>query len=362
MLTLFETTTQFNVGVVSHPEFSYLKNGFKRELKKFESYYRRNAMVVRSGHLIVQLLQSLHVSTHYDPDTYVNLASDQITKLAMAYKLTTPHTAGKLHDGIFYGSSIKETILLTNTPLPISTIHENWRKLDSVSVLDHPYDSLGVWIADGVTEIPGEGYATIEINLPKLALQYRMWLDMRGMDLVEESIPAITQFVHRYVLPNMMRSHLDLAILNRFMTHFLKDIPSSVNPSHPFFMVNYDRQMDRVIETMLERVIKRRLTFPQLLQALPAVYGRSALDTLSLPKVAKTRQIDWALTLSRLRQIAFLVQINDVGRSYANGHWLNRISRGVKLIGNDRVIANQVGRVENANIEDFIEGSILPYL
>lgn len=362
MLTLFETTNTLHSGIVTHPEFSYLRDGLKRELRKFEQYYRRNAMVVRSSHLIVQMLQSLHVTPHYDPDTYVNIASDQVIPLAKMFKLTTPSTVGKLHSGVFYGSDVKEAIILTNTPLPLNTQYDAWQSLAAVTVVDHPYDSLGMWIPDGLKEIEGEGYAVIEINLPILALQYNLWRGWRQMDLVEDTAPAITQFVHRFVLPNMMRSHLDIAIINRTITHFKGELYSGEYPSHPFHVTKYDRQFDRLIEDQLQRLRKRRLSFPQLLMAIPTVTLNSAMTSLKLPKVAKTRQVDWALTLSRLRHLAWLLQMGKETDNYTNGQWTNKIRRGIRQLMNDRLIYNQLPRESALELQEFIDTELLPYL
>lgn len=362
MLTLFETTNTFNVGIVTHPEFSYLRDGLKRELRKFELYYRRNAMVVRSSHLIVQMLQSLHVSTHYDPDTYVNLASDQVVPLAKAFKLTTPSTNGKLHSGVFYGPDVKEVILLTNTPLPLDLSYDRWFSLSAIKVIDHPFDSLGLWVPDGLKEIEGEGYATIEINLPTLALQYIRWKEVRGLDLIQESIPSLMQFVHRFVLPNMMKSHLDIAIVNRAISHFDDEIPSGEYPNHPFHVTKFDRQFDRVMDSLVTKIEKRNLSFPQLLRAIPTVSSPDAFATLKLPKVAKTRQVDWALNLSRLRHLAWLVKVTSDMGGYANSDWKNKVRRGLRQMDNDRLLYNQLTREDSATLQRFIEVELLPYL
>lgn len=363
MLTLFETRTVGYRGTHTHPEFSYIKAGLRREVAKFQRYYRQNALVVRSSHLIVQLLQSLHVSPHLDIATYVSQVADQATRMAMAFKLTTPTVMGKLHDGVFYGKGMREAIILTTTPFDQQRAAVAWNTLSPLRVVSHPFTHLGMWVPDGLSEGDEvEGYAVIELNLPMLAVQYRQWLALRSLTPEVITTATLLQFVHRFPLTNLIESHLDHSVLNRAAGLSQGARVSQVKVGNPFYVVDYQRHFDRVVYRLMKDLERRRLTFPVLLEQLPSVSQSSAYDTVRLPMLAKTRQVDWALTLSRLRTLAFLVQYNDRSQTDDNRQWLNRIRRGVQQLENDRLFTNTLPRPNTVAIHQYLDNEIKPFL
>lgn len=340
MHTFFNTDLDINHSVTSPPDWSYTKEGLSRNLQDFKTFYRTNPMAVKSNHFLVRLLQSITISQTLPVNRYYDYVSSMALNLSMALGMTSSIAQGRVFRGTFFGLGSEEILIATDTVFDPVYANSNWRNLSPVTFLRHPSTGLNLDIADGKTFNSQAGLSILEINIPLLAVQYRAFRHYE-IDLIqdrEDSQKSIMQFIHMFVLPNMMDSYLDYAIFNRtdYMSQYRPMIDRKV--VRPFFQPDYTGRVDKILKQLVGRFLSTNLRFDAILDSIPSVQYTSARQSLRLPLVAPSRQIVWALTLSRLPALAFLFRVNNHSGSLVNQSYINQIIRAAMYYKNDRTI------------------------
>ena len=151
------------------------------------------------------------------------------------------------------------------------------------------------------------------------------------------------QFVHMYVLPNMLPSQTDLVIFNR-IDNLSKGAPlGQSRKRHPFVLPDtYDRRSIRIQQDILRNLENDNPDFVTILRSIPAVSRDSMEQVLRTPDVAPTRQVDWAITISRLPGLAFLTRVAREGGRNRNQRELNAIARSVRLYQTGNVMKSRL--------------------
>lgn len=332
MHTFFNFATAPPQGIIKFPEWSWVRDGLKRNLGTTISYYRQNPQAVRSEHFLVRLLQSIAVPQSQQLERYYSNVDSLALYLATALKMTSSLNVGKIWDGVFYGEGSREILIATNQDFDPHWAHKNWQNLPSVTVLRHFRSDLGLNLPNGVNTGSETGLAVIAINIPMLAVQYRAFrLDEILNSRFSDSQRSVMQFVHMYVLPNMLPSQTDLTMFNR-MDNLQKGAPiGQSNKGHPFYLPEtYDKRSLKIQRDILTNFERENSDFVTILRSIPAVTKESMDLVMRTPDVAPTRQVDWALTISRLPMLAFLVRVAPNGGKNRNQREINAIERSVR--------------------------------
>ncbi len=333
MHTLFNYQTTVQQGIIKFPEWSWVRDGLKRNLGTTIAYYRRNPQAVRSEHFLVRLLQSIAVPQSHNLERYYANVDALALHLASALKMTSSISVGKIWDGVFYGEGSSEILVATDQDFDPLWAHKNWENLPAVTVLRHFRSDLGLNLPDGRNTGTETGLAVIAINIPMLAIQYRAFrLNEIENARFSDSQRSIMQFVHMYVLPNMLPSQTDLAVFNR-IDNLSKGAPiGESRKAHPFYLPDgYDRRANRIQQDILRNFENESPDFVTILRSIPAVTKESMELVLRTPNVAPTRQVDWAITIARLPGLAFLTRVAKEGGRLRNQRELNAIARSVLL-------------------------------
>jgi hypothetical protein len=348
MHTLFNFATTVQQGIIKFPEWSWVRDGLKRNLGTTIAYYRQNPQAVRSEHFLVRLLQSIAVSQSQNLDRYYANVDALALHMSMALKMTSSISVGKIWDGVFYGEGSQEVLLAHDQEFDPLWAHKNWQNLPSVTVLRHFRSDLGFNLPDGKKTGSEEGLAVIAINIPMLAVQYRAFrLNEINEARFTDSQRSVMQFIHMYVLPNMLPSHVDLAIFNR-IDNLAKGAPiGESSKGHPFFLPDtYAKRSLKIQQDILRNFERETLDFVTIMRSIPAV-TKEAMDLVfRTPAVAPTRQVDWALTVSRLPMLSFLFRVADQGGRLRNQREINQIVRSV--------LAYRTGNVMRARLPEDV--------
>lgn len=338
MYTLLNERSAPARGIVSFPEFTYVKNGLARNLETTVRYYRQNPKAVASDHLLVRLLQSISTPFGEDVIIYKDRVTDVAFDLAMSLGMTSSLSTGKAFDGVFYGSGTSEVLIATFEDFDVSQVMGNWQNLRPVRVMRHPRTDLTMVIPNGQANSSESGIAVILINIPMLACQYRQFVLTDAL-LNKDTRFSTNQFVHMFVLPNMMYSHLDVALQNRIYALFREWHVSDSAGGTAFAVPNYQPNIDPILQRQILNAL-RQMTydFPNLLRGFPAITEASLLDVNRLPQMPLTRQVTWALTLARIPVFELLLQINWYSRNSNNQMYLNRIKRSLQELRNDAAL------------------------
>lgn len=362
MHTLFDSVPAATRGIVRVPEFLYVKGGMSRDLATVMDYYHKNVFAVNSGHFLIRLIQSMNVSMNRDYQSYVDVAEDRGMDLAMSLRMTSSISVGMVFSpGVFYGKNIDEVILSVDADFDIDDAVRRWRELEPVKVLRHPFNDINLKVPEANYESSEGGIAIISVNIPMLMLQYRRWFEVEK-SINPEAERTVNQFVAMYPLPNMLPTHLDVAVFNRLVTLANGQEPSKFNRENKMYITDFTSKLDNVLEKQLMILRNKRFAFDQILLSVAMVNKDSLFETMALPKLARTRQVNWALTLARLPLIKFLLKLNEESNNQENKFYLNRIRVALKTIRNDRTLKSALPRKLLAEVESSIDIGIRTYV
>ena len=344
MQKLFGFDKGADEGVVTVPDWNYLKAGFQASLKIVTAYYRTYPGRVDASHFLIKLIYGVGVARSLPLDRFYAMCSSKALGVAMANKMTSAISKGQLFDGQFYGKGVREVLIGHDDDFDFQDAAKNWQNLEPIKVLSHPKSDLGLNIPDGTGDGLEEGVAVIAINIPMLALQYRQWseIETARAEAVGDSPRGITHFIYSYPLTNMLYSHLDVTLFNR-LYNLLNNIPlAEINKRHSFFLTDYDNKLNVVQKKQLEILASGQRSFNGMLKTIPMVSVDTLADLAKLPDVALTRQVIWALCLARLEMLSFLFKVTVQNPRTRSSAEVNRIVRNFQLYRTDKALQSSL--------------------
>ncbi len=310
------------------PSWDYAKAGLQRNLETVLRYYKIRPFSVKSNHILVRLLNSLGVAHDQNIERFHDIVEAKAPYIGMTFKMTSSIHKGILHDGLFYGEGVKEIIFATNEYFNPYDVEKHWQDTAAVTVLDHPRSDLDMLLASGRTTGTATGISVIAVNIPKLAVQYRTFAKIQFEKMQTGQSPLTTaQFVHMYVLPNMVASHLDVALFNRAVNMTTGAPMSTSTVKHRFPLIDYTKRVDDVYEDITKFIHTNDRDFYTILQSFPTVSSANLMEVNRLPDQAPTRQVAWAEILTRLKTLDWLTEISPNHGTRYNRSELNYFVR-----------------------------------
>lgn len=332
-----------NGGAISAPYFAYLREGITRDIDRTIEYYRERSLIVPNTHILVRLIKSMNVSFNRDWRNYVDTANDKMGSLARTLRMTSSVTTGMVHKpGYLYGIGPEVYIADDSRIKDIDAAVANWRELEPVKILRHPFTDMNCASADGKYKGSDEkGLVIASVHFGLLAIQFRCWFEQERHTAANTNEP-VAEFLRRYPLNNLLRSHMDVCLFNRLYYTYQKFPIAPYKRVHPFNVIDYTGRLETVFKTLIDGVLDRPRSFEEYLLNLPSLRYESMLETFVLPDVLPTRQVEWALILARMPLITFLMGIAGDRQHANNRHYINRIKESLWDIRNDRSIGNIV--------------------
>lgn len=344
------------------PEFRRIRDGLLANYKRVLQYHFDNPRAVPNGHLLIRLLMSLNVSITLEPEIYNDKVRDVALYVAKALKMTTVLSEGQAFTpGVFYGQHVTEIIWGHIDDYDTSQLRDNWRSLQPVRVLYHPKTDLAFEVPNGKHSSEEAGMAAIAVNIPMLASQYRMWR-LEQIRLNVDSQRSIAQFLMELPLPQMLPSHVDIALMNRLIgTFFGIELPV-IPPHHTFYITDWCKDIDRMNKQLLRFMAGKPFTFDAIVSMMPVAFAEDLHEHLTLPDLSFVRQVQWAAVVSRLALVTFLVQFTDTTNNQANRQYLNYLRRYLLQMDIGRMLEAGLTRKRYEEVRLLIERGIEPYL
>jgi hypothetical protein len=356
MYNLFKKVSPILQGIIKFPEWYYVRDQLKRNLGTVISYYRKNPTAVPSSHFLVRLLQSITVPQSQNLERYYNNVDAMCLNLSMALKMTSSIYAGSVFNGVFYGQDSKEILVVDNEAFNYFEAHKNWQNLCPVKVLSHSMSDLSLNLPDGHKNGSETGLAVISINITLLAVQYRAFRLNEIMTVGNsDSQKSIMQFIRMYVIPNMLFSHLDYALFNRMLNKLTGAPLGEGKKIHSFYLTDYDNKIDAIQEKFLDNFLSTNKDFATIMKTIPMVTKDNLEEVLLLPDIAPTRQIDWALAISRLPALTFLFLLLKATSGNRNQADINSVLYHIRMYKSSSLMRNQLPMEMYYDIQDQID-------
>lgn len=340
MRTLFNLQSPREYGILNSAYWPYVRDGLRRNLQAIVRYHRRNPTAVQSSHFLVRLLGAIAIPHSLNLERYFDNVDSSTFNVASTLKMTTTVARGHMFRGIFYGPESHEVLIGHNGSFDPYEVDLHWMSQSPVTVLRHPRSDLTMMLPDGSDTSSEGGIAVIMINIPMLAIMYRAFRRYEDVTSVGGSALSVMHFIRMYVLPNMLPSHLDVALFNR-IDNLQKGAPMGESrKSHSFALPDYSDKVNRVQKEVLTYIQKKRQDLLAVLKTVPAANAGNMADALDVPDIAPTRQVVWALVLARLNVLAFLVSVGRDRATTMNQSELNAMRRAITSYHSDNVFSN----------------------
>lgn len=339
MFELFTKKIETNNGVATNANLSYLKNTYLRNLLKLTNYYNNKPFFVDSNHLLCRLLITATVPVTYTLDRYMEAAYVRSPYVAKLFNFTSPINYGKIFDGVFYGQGNKEIIIYNEEYFNPFEWQNKWKEIKAIKVLKHNISDFNMLLPDGDKNSSGEGYCFITIDIPKLLFQYRGFqLEQSNFILDKESnnednaFLSVANFVHMYVLPSMLSSHLNYILVNRLKALFYGEPFTEAKKQNVFYTTTYADKIDFVLKDIVKRMKNNNLRYEVVLKNIPSFFDEDQQESLLMPVIAPTRQVWWATFLSRLDIVQLLIDLEGPEGIQANSFHILKLKTTIKRL------------------------------
>lgn len=340
MYTLFSQTPRSYGGLIVPSWFKETSARINEDVTHVIEYCRSRRFAVKSDHLLVKLIKTMSVPLKYELPRYYEVATARALYVANALEFTTAINPGKWFNGIFYYESPEIIIAHLNEDSP-TELAKDWRNLTPVKVLDHPVSNLAYMLPNGMPHNTERGLAVIAIDIPMLMIQYRCWRELQDFNHEEGVLEqlSVAHFVAGYVLPNMLKSQTDIVISNRLMNLFYGAPMGDSLKKHIFHISNYSAWLDRGLNEVLSRISSLPMDYETILTQIPKIYSERPYQ---MPDIAETRQVWWALFITRFKLMRFLVDVAGEKGKSRNQVYVNALKIELRRFDSDKSLLNHL--------------------
>lgn len=354
MERLFDLRSGFSAGVMYPQNWTIVKDNLLLNLNKTIQFYRSNPMAVPSEHLLVQMIQNVGVPKSLETNRYYEAVSDMAGNLSMAMGLTSAIYKGKLFKGVFYsGNNIEEILIHNNEPIYPEEVVQDWMNIRAVEVLYHSVTDLSLLLPDGKQNTTDAGFSVVSINIALLLLQYRAFRIAESKVRTPSENPySIMQFVHMYVIPNMLHSHIDQVLFNRIAT-LGGVIPTNgvALKRHSFSLIDLTLKLDNVQKVILDNLSHSTRNMHGILKSIPAISKKDMDEVMYVPGITQTSQVMWALMMSRLITLEFLIKLSTGNATVKNQQEMNYFLRMILKLRNNNILQTTLSPKLNLFVE-----------
>lgn len=340
MYQLFTKVFDSQNAVIRPPEFELIRRTYQAQLLNITEYYHNRVYAIKSNHLLCRLLTTAEIPVHYELDRYLEAAYTRSPYVAKHFNFTSDINYGKVSPSVFYGDTNTEVILYNEDDFDISESIRDWKNIQAVKVLEHPFSDLGLLLPTGINHSTDNGLVAMTVNIPLLLLQYRGFLleQLAKSSNGSVSMLGVSHFVHMYVLPNILHSHLELCLMNRLINLYYGAPMGDSLKHHPFPLIDYSGKLDKVLTIIVKRLERTKMLYFSMLKNVPSIENGDIQVSLLMPDIARTRQVWWALLLTRLKVVKFLMDIGGDQGISMNRSIVNKLKIDLKRLQDENMI------------------------
>lgn len=343
MLNLFTSDVTTNYGNMLTPLHNRLVDISQRNMERALDHWRSNGSSILNTNLVLKIIKEIPVPggdlTQLSLNKvrkYYDEIRDKDYQYGNKFNLTSSTRYGAITKSQFYDDSVDEIIITNSTPFKEDMIR-NWRDVEPIRVHRHPYNVTYHGLLARKTDLGGNGIAVLSINIPLLALQYLMWLREEAKyrnSNGQEQIQPTYMFVAKYPIPNLLKSHNDIAIINRTIGRYENDLRETRDVRQVFWLSDETAVLDQVIVKTVVELKRQERFWPAVLLHLPTVW-RDGVTAVQLPIDIEVRQNRWAWYIACFWMVTFLCEHEALFKKRKNGNALNDIIKELQRIKSD---------------------------
>jgi hypothetical protein len=339
MYELFTKRYKENNDIIKPGQIDLVIRNYQKEIKKIEHYYRNSGFSVGSKHLFCRIITTALSGMSLDLYKFNQLNDLRANNYARHFELVSEVSFGKFRKDFLYKGL---TSLLSVTEYySVDEAFKNWQDLRPVEVIYHNVSNTRLLIPDDPNHNSEEGINYVKIDIPKLLLMYRAFYEkeIAVRSAIDGGMGTIAQFVMKHVLPNMLRSHIEIVIFNRFNNLLTGKPMGESYKNHPFPIMNQDRYLDTILMELVKHVQRKPMHYYSVLKLIPSVFHEDFQEFGLMPDLAPTKQVWWCLLMSKSKVIeALMIQNPEKGRRL-NNFYIQDLRLDLQRLNRDNSLA-----------------------
>jgi len=342
MYSLFRDAPNRKLGQSVDPGLGYIRRQYAGLINDVQNYYRKAPKYVASNNLFATIIQQFEITERLDDAEWANLVERWAKGVIPRLGIVSPINKGTVYTkGITLGPQAEEIAVASYEKFKIEGLGKVWRTLKPVRYLYHTRTDMMLPIMNNTT--PGRAFGVLSINIPMLMVQYRYWLRWQATQGVQQFENAY-RFVGSILLPSLIESFLDIAFFNR-LDRQSQGIPNTPFPSpHPFYITDLSEKLKRIEESINFEAILKGIEIEGLAAITPMIVKPNLFEVLKLPREPITYQNQWAMTMSRLPYVRYLIRMVMRNHGY-DASQVNAVLIDLIEGSNDQIF-NQMGNTE----------------
>ena len=354
MFKLLGTNPNRSVPKLTPPNWGRIRTIIDNGIQESVDYYRNNNQVLLTAHPLITYLETLPISYSLDIDDFINQAYSLGINRTKNFGFTSVLSTGKVHTNVFFGMGSKEVIIAIDKHRPMYEVKRDWKVLSCVQTVRHPYSHLfyQVGTRSPISETKGSSVVIIDVAL--MAIQYRLFLEeQRRKEKMGGIALSCNHFVQAYVLPGMIRSNINISILNMYLNEIEGLGNSKSSYRLPFNMLNVDNDIRSVV-TYITKVIRNRgLSTVEVIGNIEVSDG-SLLGNLHLTEgIFLNRQNTWAYLFAVLPVLELAYTLGGKKALNSNSREIEALTLILRNMGYENVLSQ--GELRGIETEMLLE-------
>lgn len=335
------------------PMYEYAMNGLRQEVNKVKDYYSQNLFVVDNTHILKRILIDLLHYIKIPPEKMTQAVRSDKLRLYRAYGINSSlYNGGISNGGNIYNRKCPEIYIEMENDFNATLCYKNYQRLKPLRILSHPFSDLNLNFPKGNYVSEEYGYTTIAIDIALLAVQFKAWHDKERYVKEEDLHLPIQHFIVKYVLTNLMDTHVDVCIFNRFSNMLRnKEVPY-VSYTLPYTVADFAPKIDHAHKLLIEFFKKSPSSYLQRLNSIPSLEYGSYYRAVNFPDTAVTRNIRWALVLAKLDMLETMLDMDELcGNVTIAQAQRELLARDLRIALNDKSLVMFIPEVDMNRIK-----------
>lgn len=270
-------------GQMKDPSFISINTAVIKNYSRIRERFVTTSAATTPNHILVKLLKSIALNLNDDYDSVYYRATDLISRVGNALRLTTPSSYGETFTGQFLKSGTEAILLHTDhfdTTVP-------WYDLQPITFLYHTNTNVNFQIG---TPNDDSAIALVKINYAMLAYQFLQWAKWVRDNNVEMNT---YHFLAKYAIYNSLQTYMDISQVNRHYYRFTDDVIPPEPKVTEYPVPNLEARIDRSNLTVVGFITNGATSTENTLLTVPVFFADTVFDLIQEPNMAFTRQVEW---------------------------------------------------------------------
>lgn len=334
MLDIFSKMDHMAMSTIRDPKIEYIKNKLDAEIKKVKEYYRYRNGKVKNNNMLVRLITTAAPNYHKDIFDYMRLVEDSAIYHSKTFDIVSKLSKGSILDNVIFGYNSQEIFIYDEQDLDLITAESNWEDLQAIKVISYHGTDTSLVMPSEYTSFDISKLTIFKIDIRILLLQYKMWSLNR---IVSNFSTDPAEFIYSIVYPSMINDILDISIINRLIHLNNDDEMKPNNNRHPFHILDYNNKIDKILKDVLKEIKHTNKPYSNIMKNIPLLTSKHMYEFVFDNDIGN-RQNKWALFISKLDYITFLLEISDIKTLKRNKDTINDLKIIIKYLTRDRAL------------------------